>query len=97
MTVTYIIDNKRKTQTDLIREHLLAKGTITNVEAAAMFKARSLTKRVAELRDQGYDIASEWRRDSTGQRYVRYWLRKKEADRALQDYRWAIKHTLWRP
>lgn len=87
MTVTYVVDDKRKTQTALILEHLLAKGSITNVEAAAMFKARSLTKRIAELRDRGYDIASEWRRDSTGQRYVRYWLRKKEASAALSDER----------
>jgi len=43
MTQTYIVDDKRKTQTTLIYEHLLKTGSITNVEAANIYKARSLT------------------------------------------------------
>ena len=77
MTTTYIIDDKRKTQTDLIAEHLYKKGSITNVEAAAMYKARSLTKRIHEIKSRGAVIRSEWCRDPMGQRYVRYWLVKK--------------------
>jgi len=77
MTITYIIDDKRKTQTDMIYEHLVKHGTLTNVEAAAMFKARSLTKRIHEIKQRGAEVRSEWRRDSMGQRYVRYWLVKK--------------------
>jgi Helix-turn-helix domain len=74
MTTTYIIDDKRKTQTDMIYEHLCKKGSITNVEAANIYKARSLTKRIHELKSWGADIRSEWNRDPMGQRYVRYWL-----------------------
>ena len=79
MTQTYIIDNPAKTQTQIIYEHLCKKGSITNVEAAAMYKARSLTKRIHELKSGGAVIRSEWNRDPTGQRYVRYWLVKKKA------------------
>ncbi len=64
------------TQTGMILRHLQERGSITQVEASAMYKSRSLTKRISELRAQGYNIKSEWRIDPTGQRYVRYWLRK---------------------
>ena len=60
------------TQREMLRRHLTTIGTITQVEAAALYKVRSLTKRIAELRDAGMRIESEWRRDMTGQRYVRY-------------------------
>jgi hypothetical protein len=67
------------TQTAKILRHLRDVGTITQVEAAAIYKARSLTKRISELRAAGFDIKSEWKIDHEGQRYVRYWLRKQEA------------------
>ena len=56
--------------------HLVVEGSISGVEASALYKCRSLTKRISELRDEGFDIYSEWKTDPTGQRYVRYWLRK---------------------
>ena len=49
-------------------------GTISGVEAQATMKVRSLTRRITEIRDAGFDIHSEWRRDPLGQRYVRYSL-----------------------
>lgn len=61
-------------QTRAIAEHLRDVGSISGVEAAAMFKTRSLTRRIADLRDVGVEIKSEFRKDSTGQRYVRYVL-----------------------
>lgn len=61
-------------QTRCIADHLLEVGTISGVEAAAMFKTRSLTRRIADLRDAGAEITSEFKKDSTGQRYVRYTL-----------------------
>ena len=64
-------------QSQRILNHLLDVGSISGVEAQAMYKARSLTKRISELRAQGWDIKAEWNRDHTGQRYVRYWLRSK--------------------
>ena len=79
MTQTYIIDDNCKTQTQMIYEHLIKKGSITNVEAANIYKARSLTKRIHEIRSRGAEVRSEWCRDPMGQRYVRYWLVKKAA------------------
>lgn len=67
------------TQTEKILRHLRDVGTISGIEAQAIYKCRSLTKRISELRAGGYAIKSEWRRDHEGQRYVRYWLLKKEA------------------
>ena len=69
-----------KPQTAAILKHLVDVGTITNVEAQAIYKSRSLTKRISEIRKAGYDVKSEWRRDNTNQRYVRYWLRKVTPD-----------------
>ena len=66
-----------KPQTAKILTHLQDVGTITNVESQAIYKCRSLGKRISELRELGFDIWSEWKRDHEGQRYVRYWLRKK--------------------
>lgn len=66
-------------QTQAILDHLKDLGTISGIEAYNIYKSRSLTKRISELRKMGYDIWSEWRTDHTGQRYVRYWLRKKDA------------------
>lgn len=61
-------------QTRRIAEHLRDVGSISGVEASAMFKTRSLTRRIADLRDVGVEITSEFKKDSTGQRYVRYVL-----------------------
>lgn len=65
------------TQAHAILEHLKIVGSVTGAEAYLMFKSRSTTKRISELRKAGYAITSEWRKDSTGQRYVRYWLDRK--------------------
>ena len=58
--------------TKAILQHLETTGTITGVEAHAIHKCRSLTRRITDLRAAGYDISSHWKRDITGQRYVRY-------------------------
>jgi len=59
---------------ELILAHLLTGKTITNVEAQALWRCRALPKRISELRERGYEICAERRRDSTGQLYVRYRL-----------------------
>jgi hypothetical protein len=61
-----------KPQTELLLAHLQQKKSITGIEASALFKVRSLTRRITDLKELGHSIRSEWRRDSTGQRYVRY-------------------------
>jgi hypothetical protein len=62
-----------KSMTSLVREHLVQKGSISGVEAAALYRCRSLTKRISELRAAGFAVLAEWQADRTGQRYVRYY------------------------
>lgn len=65
-------------QTRQVLEHLITSGSITNVEANAVLKCRSVSKRISELiNDHRVRIAKEHKRDSTGQRYVRYVLASK--------------------
>jgi len=54
--------------------HLKTAGSITNVEAHAVLRVRSVSRRITELVDAGYHIYKEMKKDSTGQRYVRYYL-----------------------
>lgn len=64
-----------KSQEALLIDHLKATGSITGVEAAAIYKIRSLPRRIANLRDRGALIHSKRCKDHTGQKYVRYELR----------------------
>lgn len=66
-------------QTTEILKHLVTVGTLSGVEAQALYKARSVTKRVSEINSYLHDVAgpeamltSEWSVDATGQRYKRY-------------------------
>ena len=63
-----------KSQEQLILRHLREAGSITQIEAAGLYKVRSLTRRIRTLRERGYKIHSERRTDPMGQRYVRYHL-----------------------
>lgn len=58
--------------TDLILDHLKTKGSITNVEAQALYRCRALPRRIADLKAKGHEIMSVLRQDQTGQRYARY-------------------------
>lgn len=59
-------------QTARIANHLIELGSISGVEASAMYKTRSLPRRIKDIRDLGVAIRSEVKFDLTGQRYVRY-------------------------
>ena len=62
-------------QTHQVLRHLITAGSITNVEAHAVLKCRSVSKRISELVNiHGIEVAKLHRRDSTGQRFVRYVL-----------------------
>lgn len=61
-------------QNDKILTHLKHVGSISFVEANDLYRVRSLTRRIADLRERGHEIVSEWRTDITGQRYTRYSL-----------------------
>lgn len=61
-------------QAMLVLQHLQAHGSITNVEANAVHKVRSVSRRITEIVDAGFNIIKLNRRDTTGQRYVKYVL-----------------------
>jgi len=63
------------TQNQIILKHLKKAGSITVREALVDYSVASLTKRIAELREQGYEIISTPKfHPITQQKYVRYTL-----------------------
>jgi hypothetical protein len=63
-----------KPQTAIIFHHLKTRGSITGVEAAAVYKVRSLTARIGEIRNKGHKVVRVYHKDATGQRYAKYYL-----------------------
>ena len=61
-------------QVSMLMEHFERKDSITGVEAAAVYKIRSLPRRIMDLKEKGYVFTHEWKRDVTGQKYMRYIL-----------------------
>lgn len=61
-------------QEDRILKHLKAVGSISGLEASDIYRVRDLPKRVSVLKQEGHGIDGEWRRDISGQRYIRYSL-----------------------
>lgn len=63
-------------QHDQILKHLETVGSITVREAMVEYSIASLTKRISELREAGYEIISDRKAHKiTGQEYVRYSLK----------------------
>lgn len=63
------------TQNERIIKHLRKAGSITVREAIVEYSIQSLTKRIQELREAGYEIISTVKRHPvTGQQYTRYSL-----------------------
>lgn len=60
-----------------ITNHLAVVGSISAVEAQALYRCRSLSRRICDLKALGYRINSELKTDATGQRYARYTLAKR--------------------
>ena len=61
------------TQNQKLIAHFKKAGSITVREAILEYSIQSLTKRIQELRDDGYSIISKTKRHPvTGQKYVRY-------------------------
>ena len=67
---------KMVSQKDMLKEHFERKESITGVEAAAVYKIRSLPRRIMDLKVDGYIFTHEWKKDVTGQKYMRYVLIK---------------------
>ena len=68
-----------KRQTDLLLDHFSVRPDISALEAQAIFRIRSLSRRINDLEAQGHKFRRVMRKDSTGQRYVRYYYLGKEA------------------
>lgn len=68
----------------LILEHLMKGRSITQRSALLDFGVMALPRRIADLREHGYNIVSVLESNKlTGQRYVRYYLGKPERKRAV--------------
>ena len=63
------------TQNYMILNHLRTKGSITQVEAEAVYKIRRLSSRISEIKADGFNINSMLKHDMMGQRYARYGLK----------------------
>lgn len=62
-------------QAHTVLTHITKAGSITQREAIVDHSVQSLTRRITEIRDAGFDIAAEFRyHPITGQRYARYSL-----------------------
>ena len=61
-------------QAQTVLTHLANHGPLTGVEAETVYRIRHLPRRIGDLREAGFKIASNQCKDATGQRYVRYAL-----------------------
>ncbi len=68
-------------QIDILIKHFDNQDNISNIEAQAVYKIRALPRRIADLKERGYVFKHEWKKDLTGQRYMRYFLVSKPEDR----------------
>lgn len=56
-----------------IYRHLVARGSISAMEAQTIYRCRSLSRRICDLVQGGHlQVRKERRTDPTGQRYTRY-------------------------
>ncbi|QHJ77287.1 MAG: hypothetical protein [Bacteriophage sp.] len=63
-----------KPMVKLILEHLKNGKSITSIEANALWRCRSLSRRICDIEKLGYKVARDNREDVTGQTYTRYSL-----------------------
>lgn len=63
-----------QSQNQMILNHMVDQGSISGLEAAELYRVRSLPRRICDLKEAGFKIISEWREDPLGQRYKKYRL-----------------------
>ena len=61
-------------QARVVYDHLNTAGSITRVEAEAVYRIRQIPTAIYALRAAGVAIRTEFKKDRTGQRYGRYTL-----------------------
>lgn len=69
-----------RTQLDMLLDHFRIRPNISDLEARSMFKIRALPRRIKDLEELGYSIERSSRKDTTGQRYVRYFFKGKNPE-----------------
>ena len=57
-----------------IYDHLRKIGDISALEARAIYRVDSLSRRICDLKDAGYKVSRVIKKDATGKRYARYTL-----------------------
>ncbi len=62
------------TQTQVLSNHLSNVGSISGLEALALYQVVSLTKIISVLKQKGMQIVGIWRKDNLGRRYKRYFI-----------------------
>lgn len=71
--LTFHATKKLSPQAQLVYNHILKAGSITQREAILDHSVQSLTRRITEIQDAGIAISREDKKHPmTGQRYARY-------------------------
>jgi len=63
---------KGMTQVQLIKNHLDSGKGISHYEAMNLYRIASLSRRINDLEEQGYEVKRDRKKDLTGRTYVRY-------------------------
>lgn len=63
------------TQVNEVLHHLETNGSITSWQAITLYKITRLAEYVRQLREEGFEIESNWEHGN-GKRWVRYELQK---------------------
>lgn len=64
----------KKSKMDHLKAHLASGKSITQLEALGLYGLFRLAARIKELRDRGWDISTEVRKDPNGNTYAAYVL-----------------------
>lgn len=84
-TQTNTKPKKLTPQVASLLNYLRTKKTITAVEARAVFQIEALPRRIADLKDAGYDIEKKMKKDAKGKRYARYTFKGLKKDEPVLD------------
>ncbi len=66
------IINPSTTQIQTLTDHFTNVGSISGLEALALYRIVSLTKVISVLKRRGMQLSGVWKQDNTGKRYKRY-------------------------
>jgi hypothetical protein len=67
---------KQDTQLTKLARYFESYGSISNIEAQAVFRIRALPRRISDLEQRGYRFTRRRMKDVENQRYVRYELER---------------------